>query len=256
VPRKKSRKNHGFQDLNQNGIERNRFAMATLSNAMKSFRTAAVVGAGVLMACANPAFALEPGQCLPMAEMNAALRAEGQRTMIIGNRSAPQERDAAGNVTRVVENAEAITSNADGSRGYNLAGNRPREEASTEMCVGAVLTNVRLYDARQTAIPRDAYLGGTFNTLVDQNAAVGTRPMVVADTVFSNDNGGTRLGRPIVLFGNMEVRGGSLVTYTANGEPARLALLVDTDYTPAALERINGSRTLAALSPAIAGGSR
>lgn len=222
--------------------------MVTLSNAMKSFRTAAVVGAGALMACANPAFALEPGQCLPMAEMNAALRAEGQRTMIIGNRSAVQERDAAGNVTAVVERAEVITSNADGSVGYNLGGNRPREEASTEMCVGAKLTNVRLYDARQTAIPRDAYLGGTFNQVVDRNAALGTRPMVVADTVFSNDNGGTRLGRPIVLFGNMEIRGASLMTFTANREPAELALMVDTDYTPAALERINGGRTLAALS--------
>lgn len=228
--------------------------MATLSNAMKSFRTTAVVGAGVLMACANPAFALEPGQCLPMAEMNAALRAEGQRTMIIGNRSAVQERDAAGNVTAVVERVETITSNADGSRGYNLKGDRPREENSTNVCVGAVLTNVRLYDASQPTIPRDAYLGGTFNQVVDRNAALGTRPMVVADTVFSNDNGGTRLGRPIVLFGNMEIRGASLMTFTANREPAELALMVDTDYTPAAMERINGGRTLAALSPTITGG--
>jgi hypothetical protein len=230
--------------------------MATLSNAMKSFRTAAIVGAGTLMACANPAFALEPGQCLPMAEMNAALRAEGQRTMIIGNRSAVIERDARGTPTRVEEAAEVITSNGDGSLGYNLAGNRPREEASTQMCVRARLTNVRLFDARQTAIPRDAYLGERFNQLVDQNAALGTRPMVVADTVFSNDNGGTRLGRPIVLFGNIEGRSASLVTYTASLEPAALAMMVNTDYTPAALERLNGARTLAALSPSIGGGSR
>lgn len=159
-----------------------------------------------------------------------------------------QERDAAGNVTAVVERVETITSNADGSLGYNLAGDRPREEPSTNVCVGAKLTNVRLYDARQTAIPRDAYLGGSFNTLVNDNAARGTRPMVVADTVFSDGDGGTRLGRPIVLFGNVEGRSASLVTYTANQEPARLALMVDTDYTPAALERINGGRTLAALS--------
>lgn len=221
---------------------------------------------GLALACATPApltaaepaaTGLQPGQCLPMADMNAALRAEGQRTMIIGNRSAVQERDAAGNPTRVTESVETITSNADGSIGYNLAGNRPREEASTTVCVGARLTNVRLYDARSGTIPRDAYLGGTFNQLVDENAARGTRPMVVADTVFPNDNGGTRLGRPIVLFGNVEGRSGSLVTYTANLEPARLALMVDTDYTPAAMERINGTRTVAMLSPpSIAGGSR
>lgn len=237
--------------------------MATLSNTMKSFRTAVVMGAA--LACATPATitaaepavtGLQPGQCLSMADMNAALRAEGQRTMIIGNRSAVQERDARGNPTRVTESVETITSNADGSIGYNLGGNRPREETSTRVCVGARLTNVRLFDARSAAIPRDAYLGGTFNEVVERNAALGTRPMVVADTVFSNGNGGTRLGRPIVLFGNMEVRGASLMTFTANREPAELALMVDTDYTPAAMERISGTRTLASLSPSIAGGSR
>lgn len=217
--------------------------MATLSHAMKLG-----FGAAAALACSTPAMALEAGQCLPMAEMNAALRAEGQRTMIIGNRSAVEERDAAGNPTRLAERVETITSNADGSLGYNLAGDRPREEPSTNVCVRAKLTNVRLYDARQTTIPRDAYLGGSFNTLVNDNAARGTRPMVIADTVFPNGNGGTRLGRPIVLFGNVEGRTASLVTYTANNEPARLAGLVSTDYTPAALERINGGRTLAALS--------
>jgi hypothetical protein len=34
----------------------------------------------------STAFALDPRQCLPMADMNAALRAEGQRTIIIGDR--------------------------------------------------------------------------------------------------------------------------------------------------------------------------
>ncbi|MBK6708013.1 MAG: hypothetical protein IPG54_11270 [Sphingomonadales bacterium] len=174
--------------------------------------------------------------------------------MIIGNRSGVQERDARGNPTRVTESAEVITSNADGSVGYNLAGNRPREEASTEMCVGARLTNVRLYDARSTTIPRDAYLGGAFNQVVDQ-MPLGTLSMVVADTVFSNGSGGIRLGRPIVLFGNVDVRGASLMTYTANGEAARLALMVDTGFTPA-LERLNGVRTVAMLSPSIAGGTQ
>jgi hypothetical protein len=209
--------------------------MASLSNAMKLGFGAA---AGAVLACATPAMALEPGQCLPMAEMNAALRAEGQRTMIIGNRSAVEARDAAGNPTRLAERLETITSNADGSLGYNLAGDRPREEASTNVCVRAKLANVRFYDAIQPTIARDAYLGGSFNALVDQNAARGTRPMVVADTVFPDGNGGTRLGRPIVLFGNVEGRTASLVTYTANNEPARLAGLVSTDYTCAAKERI------------------
>jgi hypothetical protein len=35
---------------------------------------------------ANTAAALEPKQCLPIAEMNAALKADGQRSLIIGDR--------------------------------------------------------------------------------------------------------------------------------------------------------------------------
>lgn len=211
---------------------------------MKSFRTATIVGAGVLSTCvAQPVVAeLPTDRCIPMAEMNAALKAEGQRTMIIGNRSAVLERDAAGNPTRVAENAEAITSNADGSAGYSLIGDRPREEVSTCMRVRSKLTHVRLYDARQLTIAPDAYLGGSFNTLVNDNAARGTRPMVVADTVFPDGNGGTRLGRPIVLFGNVEGRNASLVAYTANQEPAALAYMVSTDYTPAAMEILPAQR--------------
>ncbi len=194
--------------------------------------------ASVLLPCAAPANALEPGQCLPIAEMNAALRADGQRTMIIGNRSAVAEKDASGRPTRLAELVETVTSNAEGSLGYNLAGDRPREEASTNVCVRAVLTNIRLYDARRLEIPRTAFLGGSFDTLVNENAARGTRPMLIADTVFDDGQGGERLGRPIVVFYNPEGRSASLVTYTESHEPARLALMVSTDYTPAALERL------------------
>jgi hypothetical protein len=179
------------------------------------------------------------------------MRAEGQRTLVIGNRVAVNDTATRTEATRFMN---AISANDDGSVGYQFEGNRPRNEPSTEVCVRTRLTNVRVYDARRNAVPPDAYLGGRFNAIVDRNAAAGTRPMVVADTVFGN--GPTeRLGRPIVMFGNMEGRSGSLSTLLANGDPAMLVFTMETDYTPAALQRIGDTR-VAALSPNITGGSR
>ncbi len=75
---------------------------------------------------ATPAHALEPKQCLPMAEMNSALKAEGQRTMIIGNRvyvDSPTDDIMDARFNRFVN---TVTANADGSLGYQLEGDKPR----------------------------------------------------------------------------------------------------------------------------------
>jgi hypothetical protein len=190
------------------------------------------------MACATPAMALEARDCLPMAEMNAALRAEGQRTMIIGDREAlqnPTGRIADASIHRFVN---TVTSNEDGSVGYQLEGNLPRAQASTEVCVRAKLTNVRLFDARRSGIPSDALLGGQFDQAIRDTAERGTRPMVVADTVSRRPDGTERLGLPLVLLGNMEHRSGHMLTRLPNGQPEYMIQMADTDYTPAALQRL------------------
>lgn len=268
---------------------------------MKSAFKKSTMGLGIASAfcAATPASALESGRCLPIADMNNALRADNQRTIVIGNRtetvevdvpdrhgmsrrdydrqaaefrttegrrrylqflrqrnpnaSAQQlQRDLQDAITiseyrsqlpaqtEVRQSSEVITSNSDGSLGYSLSGDKPRETSAVTVCVRARLSDVRLFDARLTTIPHDAYLGGSFDRLVDNNASRGFRPMVVANTVFPDGNGGTRLGRPIVLFGNVQLRSASLTTYTGNGETAELAAMVSTDYTPVAIERLNG----------------
>lgn len=203
-----------------------------------AFRTAAVVGAGALMACATPAAALDAGQCLPIDQFNAAMRAEGQRTLVIGNRVAVNDTATRTEATRTLY---AISSNDDGSSGYEFIGNRPRTEPSTEVCIGTRLTNVRIYDARRNTIAPEAYLGGRFNLVVDNHAARGIRPMIVADTVFGSGEA-QRLGRPVVMFGNPDDRSGNLSTLLANGDPAMLVFTMETDYTPNALQRLGAQR--------------
>lgn len=218
-----------------------------------SYRAAAVVGAGALMACATPAMALDAGQCLPIDQMNQAMRAEGQRTVIISNRVALRGRETAtGGDIYTQEWVNTVTSNADGSVGYQLEGDRPRTEASAQICVRAKLTNVRLFDARQPTVSNDALLGGRFSNWILSNASDGTRPMMVADTVFGS--GSTlRYGRPLVVIGNLTDRFGAIVTMQDNTAPDMLAQLNQVEYTSVGLERIGG-RQVASLTPGL--GSR
>ena len=78
-----------------------------------------IVAAG-LLAFATEALALEPKQCLPIAEINAALKVEGQRTLIIGDRRTINS--ATGSLKDAVFGSfvNTVTSNADGSFGYRV----------------------------------------------------------------------------------------------------------------------------------------
>lgn len=183
------------------------------------------------MCAATPAMALDAKQCLPMAQMNAELKAEGQKVMIIGDREALQD--------RIVRYVNIVTSNADGSVGYHLEGDLPRTQTSTKVCVAAKLTNVRLYDDRVANIPSAAYLGGQFDAVVRENAAKGTRPMMIADSVHPVAGGGEQRGLPLVMFGNVSSRSASFVTQLSDGRGQFLVLMADTDYTPAGLARLN-----------------
>lgn len=205
-------------------------------NLLKSAFTASLLATAV---AASPSYALEAKQCLSMADMNAALKAEGQRTMIIGDRVAINDAPEKKSGVRFTRYVNTVTANADGSLGYQLEGDLPRAQASTNVCVRAKLTNVRLYDARRDAIPQAAYLGGQFDVVVNENAAKGTRPMMVASTVHSGADGSKRIGLPLVVFGHMQSRTGSISTKLPDGQAQFLVGMEDTDYTPAGLAKLN-----------------
>lgn len=201
------------------------------------------------LCAAQPADALEARQCMSMTEMNAALRAEGQRTMVIGDREVlnnPTGRIADASITRYVN---TVTSNTDGSLGYQLEGDRPRNETSTRVCVAAKLTNIRIFDASRPGVPQQVLLGGRFNDAIRADEAIGARPMVLADTVHGSE-GAYRLGLPIVITLNESSQSGLMMARQPNGEAIKLMDMASLDYTDAGRERARGgNQTLAMLSP-------
>lgn len=182
---------------------RSRRATGAIETSRSTWIKSALSGAFVssAMCAATPAMALEARQCMSVAQMNEALRDDGQRTMIIGDRIAAVGDTANPGVTvRTIRNINTITSNQDGSLGYQLEGNNSRSERSTWVCVRGRLADIHFYDARRIVIPEEAYLGGDFNRTVDRVAASGNRPMVIAKTIFGADSA-RYYGRPLVVLG-------------------------------------------------------
>jgi hypothetical protein len=212
---------------------------------MRSALSAAFIAA---IGFSTPAQALEAKQCLSMTDMNAALKEEGQRTMIIGDRVFIES--STGNImdAKLPKFLNTVTSNDGGSVGYQLEGDKPRAQTSDKVCVRAKLTNVRFFDARRPGLNRSALLGGDFNQSIINSEPNGTRPMVVADSVHRDSSGVERTGLPVVVLGNMEVRAGVVITRQPDGSTLKMFSLTNTEYTPAGLDRI-GQRQVAMLSP-------
>ena len=148
--------------------------MATLSNAMKSFRTAAVVGAGALMACATPAMALETG-CQDGDAVRTALRDEGQFVLVNGERPIPERPK------------NIFTSNADGSLGYNI-------EAGTNnvLCVRVKYTDIQVNRNPDLSTPSWARRGdgtGHDRWLADTASRTNERVLLGATVVRRDENG-------------------------------------------------------------------
>lgn len=216
---------------------------------IKNRMIASALGAtfAAALCAAQPADALEAKQCMSMAEMNAALRAEGQRTMVIGEReflNNPTGRVADTSISRYLN---TVTSNADGSLGYQLEGDRRRSETSTQVCVRAKLTNIRIFDATKPGVPQQVLLGGQFDVALRADEAIGARPMVFADTVH---DGGASLGLPIVITLNSPSGVGVMMTRRPDGTRVDMMDLASLDYTDAGRERARGgNQTMAMLSP-------
>lgn len=203
---------------------------------MRSALSAAFLAA---IGLSSPAMALDNKQCLSMAEMNAALKAEGQRTMIIGDRVYID--NPTGDIldVKLPKFVNTVTSNADGSLGYQLEGDKPRAQTSDKVCVAAKLTNVRLFDASKPGVNSAALLGGAFNNVIVRGDALGTRPMVVADSVHRDANGDDRVGLPVVIVGNMELKSGGMISRNPDGRVMDMLRLTNLEYTAAGLLRLN-----------------
>lgn len=197
-----------------------------------------VVTGVVGLSAMTPAIALEPRQCLPMAEMNVALRAEGQRRIIIGNRVAIVDDRSRPAGARADLSVNTFTSNEDGSLGYNLEGNRPMGEPSSEVCIRAKLTAIRLFDIRRPGTPPEARRGGEFDRNLAGNEALGTRPMLQAQSISTGPDGAVRQGLGVTLLGNATRRAAWLIANHPNGAFRDMFQMGDTGFTEVGLSRL------------------
>ena len=173
-----------------------------------------------------------------MAEMNAALRAEGQRTLIIGDRAALRNDTSRGSGVRVERWINTFTANDDGSIGYNLEGDRPSGEVSARVCVRAKLTHIRLYDARRPGTPAGARRGDN-----STGCCATTRRWHKAHVAGGHDlNRRGRVGAAglsVTLQGNVTGRSGMLMAHHPDGQARDMFMMENVAYTPAGLERLD-----------------
>jgi hypothetical protein len=174
-----------------------------------------------------------------MADMNAALRAEGQRTIIIGDRAALRNDASRESGLRVNRWVNTFTSNDDGTLGYNLEGDRPSGEPSTRVCVAGKFTNIRLYDARRPGTPDGVVREGAFGAMVAEQERQGIRPMLQADSISTGPNGEVRRGNSVTLMGDVARQSAMLFVNRTGGRAESLKLMMNVAYTPAGLERLN-----------------
>ncbi len=182
--------------------------------------------------------ALEPKQCLSMAAMNDALRSEGQRTIIIGDRTAAVNDSTQVGGVRIARWVNTFTSNADGSLGYNLEGDKPMGELSTQVCVRAKLKNIHLYDRRRSDTPAEALRGGDFDVMLSQDASTGTQPMLQADSIATGPDGAVKHGLGITLMSNARSRAAWFLANYPRGVVRDMFEMRGVDYTEIGIARI------------------
>lgn len=204
---------------------------------------------GVALATATPSatvlaepvpatITLTPGQCYPAAQVQAALSAERQVPIVVGNRM----------TTRVDRPVQYFTANARGE-GYELEGDQPQGRPSTTVCVGTRFEGLRVNDINSSAIPswaligndRDAALAACRTTgdrfcsshddYIRNATANGQRVMLVANTVFTNADGSTRNGRMITILTQVDTRLADVTATNSVGASQSVAGLENVAYT-------------------------
>ena len=183
--------------------------------------TAAAVFSSV---AANGAHALdlEPGQCLPAAEMMSRLKAEGQKSVIVADRVwVDRNNQIAGRKFNV------FTSNVDGSKGYNIEGNAPMGSPSSEFCLGSDYTDVSLYNSKGQTLPPSILPNSHLASAIQAGIARNHQsPMMVAH----------RNGAILVISGNPDnktnINGALLVgNNDVNKKAGILNLFANVDYS-------------------------
>lgn len=214
----------------------------------KIIASAAIVMAALI---GSPALALETGQCLPAAQVRAALTAEGMQPIIVGTRT------GYGYPTSLI-----FFSNADASRGYLIRGDKPLGQQSNTACVDSVYRDVRLNDITRAGIPAWArvavkpreveaicrgHLGYQDNCNRHDESLFnleshGQHVMFMATgTAINPRDHSIRSGQRIVLTLKPVARGGVLMAVTPEGASYILSAYTDGGYTPVGSAMLDGT---------------
>lgn len=176
----------------------------------------------------DPARGVKAKDCYSMAEMNRALKAYGQRSLISGDRVTLADR---GEKIVGVGFLNIFTSNEDGSLGFNIEADKPGGQQATEAAVRTVMTDVRLWDKdRPPAKPDPAILGAR---LVPHLGPSGDRVLLSAKS------GSVHLA---VVTRSATDADGSFVMVTDQAVSS-LGALAKVSYTPRAQELLAAQRT-------------
>lgn len=187
---------------------------------------------------ALPAFALEPGQCAPAAEVQAMLKAKGQMPVVIGNRV----------TLRKDRPANIFTADANG-RGYVLEGDAPNGQKSTTVCVKARYSGLRLNDINSPVIPSWALIGNdakaaedscrasgggwcdSYDDYVKRATAGGMRVMLVARAESMQSDGSVRKGRLLTILTKPVRKIADITATNSIGASESVGGLEDVNYT-------------------------
>lgn len=214
------------------------------------------------MACiatAQEAKAMEDRTCMAFNEMVTALRAEGQQTIVQGDKAGLNS----GPKSLII-----YTSNADGTRGYEVGGDRRAEGVTPDqLCVRRTLANVQIHNVSERTIPANWRLPVSMTR--EQVVAEAERRGITrtADYNWSLDHGAQTEGfyptikASFVINGqpsnafldvrmNPTSRVGAAATVSANtGFSWQTDTLVNMGYGPFAAEQFRRRAQLAALTP-------
>lgn len=126
----------------------------------------AAVCAAVLFA-AQVAHGLDVGECHPIDDMTARLKAEGQQSVVFGIANAEH-----GTEDNPAAMSLIFATNAAGSAGYILQTDKPFRAGASAMCVRNRLANVRIHDFRRAGVPSTALLTASETQALDKCRAL------------------------------------------------------------------------------------
>ncbi len=203
-----------------------------------SFKKAAHMLPLVFMVTTNAnAAGLISGQCYAKADAEAVLKQEGQMPMIMGNRLTDDK------------NANVFFVNKQGY-GYNIEGDAPLGQKTTELCVAAAFKNTILNSPTNPDIPSFAKDIKSVNGFDSQKAyASGARFILGAQTFTPKPDGSEVLGKRIVVLSGTKDKLTSILGVDTLGKPSGSFDMDQTAITNNMVDVLTGKTASSEKSP-------